>query len=242
MKSEDDPEARIRELEQPLADAARASEAAADQQPTKWAPPPGPPMPPPSGPLMPSPPPLPYSDSFSSPGTGRLPRGQTRWIMLAVFVIGMMCLPLAIFFFSAHQVSRSGLPTVLPFPSFSSQSPTPSGAVPHSPAAAPSTPATSVTTAPVGGSLSVSGINEIRTVACRDSKISISGVANEVVITGHCASLTISGVRNKVTAEAAESIQASGFNNEITYLTGTPHIDTSGQGNLVQKAEPSGRK
>jgi hypothetical protein len=31
MKSEDDPEARIRELEQPLAEAARASEAAANQ-------------------------------------------------------------------------------------------------------------------------------------------------------------------------------------------------------------------
>jgi hypothetical protein len=155
--------------------------------------------------------------------------------MLAVFVIGMMCLPLAIFFFTAHQVSRSGLPTMLPFPSFSSLSPTPSGTTPHTSAAAPSTSATSVTTAPVGGNLSVSGINEIRTVVCRDSQVSISGVANEVVISGHCASLSISGVRNKVRVEATESIQASGFNNEITYLTGTPHVETSGQGNLVQK-------
>jgi hypothetical protein len=232
MKSEDDPEARIRELEQPLAEAARASEASANPSPSKWTPPPGSPMPPPAGPPMPTAPPLPYSDSFSSPRTGMAPRSQIRWIMLAVFVIGMICLPLAIFFFSAHQVSRSGLPTMLPFPSFSSPSPAPSATMPHTSGTAPST---SVTTAPVGGSLSVAGINEIRTVACRDSNLSISGVANEVVITGHCASLTISGVRNKVSVEATESIQASGFNNEITYRSGTPHIQTSGQGNLVQK-------
>jgi hypothetical protein len=155
--------------------------------------------------------------------------------MLAVFVIGMMCLPLAIFFFGAHQISRSGLPTMLPIPDFSSPGATPSGTMPRTSAAAPSTSATSVTTAPVGGNLSVAGINEIRTVECRDSKVSVSGVANEIVITGHCASLNISGVRNKVTVEAAESIQASGFNNEITYRTGTPHVETSGQGNVVQK-------
>jgi hypothetical protein len=233
MKSEDDAEARIRELEQPLADAARASEAAANQSPSKWAPPPGPPMPPPSGPpLTPTPPPLPYSDSFSSPRTGMLPRGQIRWIMLAVFVIGMICLPLVIFHFSAQQVSRSGLPTMLPFPDFSSSSPAPSGTMPHTSAAGPST---SKTTAPAGGSLSVAGINESRTVVCKDSQVSVSGVGNQVVLTGHCASLSISGVRNKVIVDATESIQASGFNNDITYLIGTPHIDTSGTGNLVHK-------
>jgi DUF3060 family protein len=234
MKSEDDPEARIRELEQPLAEAARASEAAANQSPSKWAPPSGSPtpptpgLPPPPGPLTPTPPPLPYTDSFSSPRTSMLPRGQIRWIMLAVFVIGMICLPLVIFHFGAQQVSRSGLPTMLPSPSFPEQSPAPSGTMPHTPAVAP-------TTAPAGGSLSVAGINEIRTVVCRDSKVSVSGVGNQVVLTGHCASLSISGVRNKVTVDATESIQASGFDNDITYLTGTPHIDTSGTGNLVHK-------
>jgi hypothetical protein len=238
MKSEDDPEARIRELEQPLAEAARASEAASNQSPSKWAPPSGPPTPPPPGlppspgPFMPTPLPLPYSDSFSSPRTGMLPRGQIRWIMLAVFVVGMICLPLVIFHFSAQQVSRSGLPSMLPLPDFSSSSPAPSGMMPRTSAGAPST---SLTSAPVGGSLSVAGINEIRTVVCRDSKISVSGVGNEVLITGHCANLSISGVRNKITVEATETIQASGFNNDITYRTGTPHIETSGTGNLVRK-------
>ena len=161
-----------------------------------------------------------------------LPRGQIRWIMLAVFVIGMICLPLAIFHFSAQQVSRSGLPTMLPLPSFPEQSPAPSGTMPHTSAAAPST---SKTTAPAGGTLSVAGINETRTVVCKDSKVSVSGVGNQVVLTGHCASLSISGVRNKVTVDATESIQASGFDNDITYLIGTPHIDNSGTGNVVHK-------
>jgi Protein of unknown function (DUF3060) len=229
MKSEDDPEARIRELEQPLAEAAHASEAAADQSPSKWAPPSGPPMPPPSGSPMSPPPPLPYSDTFLSPRTGMLPQGQIRWIMLAVFVIGMICLPLVIFHFSAQQVPpRSGLPTMLPFPEGSSSSPTPSGTMPHTSAGAP-------TTAPAGGSLSVAGINESRTEVCKDMQVRVSGVGNQVVLTGHCASLSISGVRNKVIVDATESIQASGFNNDITYLIGTPHIDTSGTGNLVHK-------
>ncbi|MDT5022881.1 MAG: hypothetical protein QOI33_3405 [Mycobacterium sp.] len=234
MKFEDDPEARIRELEQPLAEAARASEAAANQSPSKWAPPSGPPMPPPPGlppppgPLTPTPPPLPYTDSFSSPRTGMLPRGQIRWIMLAVFVIGMICLPLVIFHFGAQQVSRSGLPSVLPLPSFPEESPTPSGTMPHTSAGAP-------TTTSAGKSLSVAGINETRTVVCKDRQVSVSGVGNQVVLTGHCASLSISGVRNKVIVDATESIEASGFDNDITYLIGTPHIDNSGTGNVVHK-------
>jgi len=86
-----------------------------------------------------------------------------------------------------------------------------------------------------GGNLSVAGINVSRTIACNDSSVSVSGVSNTVVITGHCASLSVSGVQNKVTVQAADSIQASGFNNEITYLAGSPHIDQSGQGNAIQK-------
>jgi len=83
--------------------------------------------------------------------------------------------------------------------------------------------------------LSVAGINVSRTIACNDSSVSVSGVSNTVVITGHCASLSVSGVQNKVTVQAADSIHASGFNNEITYLAGSPHIDQSGQGNAIQK-------
>src|SRR6185437_2145220 len=121
MKSEDDPEERIRQLEQPLADAARASEASANPSPGKWAPPSGPPMPPPA---------MPYSGSYQSPPMGPRRQGRGLWILLALFVIGMIALPIAIFLFSAHQVTRGGLTTLLPAPSMSSMSPTPSGMAP----------------------------------------------------------------------------------------------------------------
>jgi DUF3060 family protein len=230
MKSEDDPEARIRELEQPLAEAARASEAGQNPPPSKWAPPPGAATPPPPGPPMPpppGPPPLPYGGLFPSQSPTQYSRSnRTVWIIAGVFVIGMIALPAAIFLFTAHQVSRSGISTLLPVPSNSAAAPTP---------AAPSTSLTAAPTAPKGGNLSVAGINENRTIVCNDSSVDVSGVSNTVVITGHCASLSVSGVQNKVTVEAADSIQASGFNNQITYRAGSPQIDQSGDGNVVQK-------
>jgi len=218
MKSEDDPEARIRELEQPLAETARVSEAGVTPPPGKWTAPPGPPL---------APPPLPYSGSFG-PTLRTSSRSRTGWILAGVFVIGMIALPAAILLFTAHQVSRSGLATLLPTPSISTNSPTPSGGMTQTPGASPSTP-------PAGENLHVSGINESQTVTCNASVVDVSGVSNTVVITGHCASLSVSGVQNKVTVEAVDSIEASGFNNQVTYLKGSPSVDKSGDGNVIQK-------
>jgi hypothetical protein len=92
-----------------------------------------------------------------------------------------------------------------------------------------------VSTAPAGGNLSISGINGNRTIACSGGSLSVSGVSNTVVITGHCKSLDVSGVQNKVTVDAVDTIEASGFNNQITYHTGSPSIDKSGDGNVVQQ-------
>jgi hypothetical protein len=239
MKSEDDPEARIRELEQPLTDAARASEAGANQSPGKWAPPSTPPpsgppfspLPPASGPpFSPLPPPLPYNDAFSSPP--RRSQGRILWIAIAVFVMGMIALPIGIFLFTAHQVSRSGLPSMFPVPSFPSVNPTPSATMPHTPGAAPST---SATTAPTGENITVSGISETRTIACNGGNVNVSGITNNVVITGHCASVIVSGIQNQITVDAADTIQASGSENQITYHAGSPKIGNSGIGNVVNK-------
>ncbi|MDT5318926.1 MAG: hypothetical protein QOJ56_1129 [Mycobacterium sp.] len=78
-------------------------------------------------------------------------------------------------------------------------------------------------------------MNGNRTIACNGSSVSVSGVSNTVVITGHCTSLSVSGVQNAVTVDAADSIEASGFSNHITYHTGSPSIDKSGDGNVVQQ-------
>jgi hypothetical protein len=160
-------------------------------------------------------------------------RSRTWWIVAAVFVVGMIALPAAIMLFTAHQVSHSGLPTFAPIPSL--DSPAPSGGLTQTPAAGPSIPSAAVPTAPIGENLIVSGINENRTVVCNQNTVSISGVSNTVVITGHCTRLSVSGVQNKVTVERVDSIEESGFNNEVTYQKGFPQIDQSGQGNAAHR-------
>jgi hypothetical protein len=45
----------------------------------------------------------------------------------------------------------------------------------------------------------------------------------------------VSGVKNSITVDAVDTIDASGFNNQITYHTGSPTIENSGQQNLVQQ-------
>jgi hypothetical protein len=83
-------------------------------------------------------------------------------------------------------------------------------------------------TATPGGQLSVSGIDETKTVACNEANISVSGVNNTVTLTGHCLSVTVSGVENKVTIDSADTIGASGFDNNIVYRSGDPKVDASG--------------
>src|SRR5271163_3496900 len=225
MKSEDDPEARIRELEQPLAEAARASEAGENPPPSKWAPPPASAMPPP--------PSLPYSGGlFPSPSAQYSRSNRTLWIILGVFVIGMIALPAAIFLFTAHQVSRSGMTTFSPIPSIPTAGPTASATMPPTTATAPST---SVSTAPAGENITVSGISEARTIACNGGSVSVSGITNNVVITGHCASVSVSGIQNQIKVDAADTIQASGSGNQVTYHTGSPTIGNSGFDNVVQR-------
>jgi hypothetical protein len=232
MKSDDDPETRIRELEQPLAEAARASEAGANPQPSKWAPPPASATPPLPGPSMQPPPSLPYGGLFPSPSPSQSRSNRTMWIVAGVFVVGMIALPAAIFLFTAHQVSRSGITTLLPIPSISTASPT---AMPPTNASPPSMPSTSVSTAPAGENITVSGISEARTIACNGGSVSVSGITNNVVVTGHCASLSVSGIQNQITVDAADTIQASGSGNQVTYHTGSPTIGNSGFDNVVQR-------
>jgi len=224
MNAEDDPERRIRELEQPLSDAARASELGGAQpaggynyQSPPWA---GAPVPPP-------PPPGSYGGPFMAP---RPPSGNRAWWILgALFVVGVLALVGGIAAYAAHQFSRAGSVVLSTPPSISRTTTAPR----TSPNLTPTTPAPS--TAPPGGNLTVAGINENQTIACNDNTVDVSGVSNTVVITGHCTSLTVSGVQNAITVDAVDTIDASGFNNKITYHTGSPKISKSGAGNVVQQ-------
>jgi hypothetical protein len=232
MKLEDDPEARIRELERPLSETARASELGSAQTPGGYPYPPGPAAPP-----LPPPPPFNYGTSFP-PSAPRTFNRLRLWIILAAVLVPVAITVVAgiIGNNAGHQFSR-GLTTLSPAPSVSPS--TVPNSLPNTetqtPGAGPSTAPPSKPLPPVGGNLSAAGINESQTIACNDSIVNVSGISNTVVITGHCKSLDVSGVQNKVTVDAVDTIEASGFNNQITYHTGSPSIDKSGDGNVVQQ-------
>ncbi|CQD09222.1 putative threonine rich protein [Mycobacterium europaeum] len=228
MPANDDPEERIRELERPLAEAARASEVGSAQPAAQ-------PFPP--GPGAGPPPPPPWS--YGGPLTGPPPRppsgNRMWWIVGTVIVVGVIALAGGIAAFAAHQLS--GVRSIITSPpaitdTFGPATTTPGAAAPSTTRARTPGPSTSPAPPP-GAKLSVSGIGENRTIACNDNVISVSGVSNTVVISGHCASLTVSGVQNEITVDAVDSIEASGFNNKVTYHTGTPKVSNSGGSNVV---------
>jgi Protein of unknown function (DUF3060) len=229
MAADDDPEDRIRELERPLADAARASEAGS-AQPAAQPYSPGPAAPPP-------PPPWTYGAPFPGPPPPRPSGNRMWWILGTVIVVGVLALAGGIAAFAAHQLS--GVRSIINSPptitdTFSPPATTPGGTGPSTTRSKTPRPSTSPTPPP-GGRLSVSGVGENRTIACNDNVVSVSGVSNTVLITGHCASLTVSGVQNEITVDAVDSIEASGFNNKVTYHSGTPKVSNSGGSNVVQQ-------
>jgi hypothetical protein len=242
MEPQDDPEKRIRDLERPLADTARASELGGTQPPG-YSYPPGPPVPPPPpGPVPPPVAPSPYSYGGPYPGASPKPPAGNRmwWILGTVVVIGVLALAGGIAAFAAHQLSAVRSIIQSPSPSTSQvagsprtnpRSPAPSASGTHMPSAGPSTSPLP----PQGDELSVSGINENKTIACNESVVTVSGISNTIIITGHCASLTVSGMKNSVSVDAVDTIDASGLNNQVTFHSGSPQITKSGDGNVVQQ-------
>ena len=226
MPANDDPEDRIRELERPLADAARASELGSSQ-------PPGPAYPP----GAPPPTPWTYGGPFPGPPPQRPSGNRMWWILGTVIVVGMVALAAGIAVFAGRQLS--GVRSIINSPptisgTFGPPASTPAGPGPSSTRTRKPTPSTSATP-PAGGQLTVSGVTQKRTLTCNDSIVSVSGFSNTVTISGHCASLSVAGVQNAITVDAVDSIDASGVNNKVTYHSGTPKISNSGDLNVVQQ-------
>ena len=98
----------------------------------------------------------------------------------------------------------------------------------------PFDPTGEVVTVGAGDTLSFGGIEQNKTVLCTQGTVNISGMTNTIEIRGDCASVSVSGMDNVITVENAESITAAGFDNRVTYRSGTPKISTSGSGNLIE--------
>jgi hypothetical protein len=233
----EDPEARIRALEQPLSDAARSSELGTGASYSSGGAYP-PPLPPPTtNYTQPNYGQPDYSQWYGGrygappPGTQAF---RAWWLVAVAVAVGIMVLGGAIAFFTMKTNAPSSTVTATFGPNPSTRV-VPSR-TPSKPTSGPS--ATTMPTPPTVGpnaSVSVAGVSQNKTLACDQGSVSVSGVSNTVTITGHCAKVTVSGSSNKVIVDGSDAITASGFGNQVTYHSGDPKVDISGNGNTVQQ-------
>lgn len=222
MNPEDDPEARIRALEQPLSDMARASELGAGH-----------------GTAMGYPPPVaqwPYPDNSYPLGYPPAPparSGLRPW---------MLIVPITLVFLAAvaggvgwviyqNTASITGTPGISGGGGIRTEPPSSRGsAVTQAPGVVPSQAVPQP-----GDTVSVSGIGAVKSMTCNQNVMVVSGANNRITITGHCTSLTVSGFENNVTVDTADTITAAGFDNHIAFHSGAPAITKSGEGNVVEQ-------
>lgn len=212
MEPQDDPEQRIRQLEQHVSPTEPYS--SGDYTP----------MPP-----MPPPPPYgapPYGTPY--PMTGRPASAGFRWVwyLIAGIVFAVVAVTVGIVISTVNSATHGiSITTAVPSP----------GATLGRPSVGVGTPGGSVTVLPPGGSLTISGMGQNKTVVCNDGTVSVSGMSNTITIKGHCVKLAVSGMQNKIDIDTADTIGASGFKNQIIYHSGSPKVDAAGGGNVVQQ-------
>jgi hypothetical protein len=77
--------------------------------------------------------------------------------------------------------------------------------------------------------------NTVKVHACNNGNLTLSSYSIAFDVTGHCASLAISSYDNIVTVDSVDSINVSGYNNNVTYHSGAPKITDSGHSNNIQQ-------
>lgn len=246
MSRDDDPEARIRELERAMNEQARASELTEPgQQWATHAPPPAPVVSQPYAAQYNRPqrtwPPQP-----SMPLPSGVPATAARRMILGAVVLAFLVGPVVAGIIFIANITGKKHTTFLP-PSPSHQSSI-SVAAP-APPGDESSVVVNGTTVQAGPGLvelpsqsddpnrpiQIAGVRGTRTLACNDRPVSISGVSNHVTITGHCATIDVSGIDNTVTVDSADKILTSGMDNHVIYHSGTPEVPTPSGSNSVSR-------
>ncbi|AFM15680.1 Protein of unknown function (DUF3060) [Mycolicibacterium chubuense NBB4] len=226
-----DPEARIRDLERPLTDQARATELGTRPFEAALVPVPGPVPQPHAGQPFPQ-----DGSPYYAPPRQIVRKRSTvtaQWLIPAVagvvLVAGVIGVVTVV---TVAKVDRAVAPRPVPVaPGMSGGGGSVAGGVPT--AQAPVGGAASVPTVAAGATLSIGGVDKHQTVLCDHGAVGVSGVNNTIDIQGSCGTVTVSGMNNVITVEAAGAISASGFDNKVTYRGGTPQISRSGSGNVV---------
>jgi hypothetical protein len=208
VSSQDDPEARIRDLERSLADSYYEPGTSS----------PGDQYPPPTAPWR-----------YDAPAPPRRGRGGLVAAIGITALLAVVGTGVAIYLMtSGGSSTTSGRAT------FSGGGGGfPATTAPSRPRTAP-TPAPAPAPAP-GSTVMFSGIGETETVHCDNNSVSVSGIDNVVTITGHCLEVTVSGVRNTVNVESVDAIGISGLENRVTYRVGAPQVNQSGFDNVVEQ-------
>ncbi|MGA5464417.1 DUF3060 domain-containing protein [Mycobacterium sp. NPDC050041] len=242
MDPNDDPEARIRDLERPLADRAYNSELGTQAYSTPY------PTEPYTTPQYYPPPPPP--PGYPTPyGMGPPAAAKKTGVLAFVAIVLLMAAAGAgvlIWYAMGRDADGpvAGNPTVagggglldepqIPqMPQIPSMPVLPSGI----PTGLPGMPGTSETLeAGPGETVNVSGVQTVATVTCDDGTVNVSGVANIVTITGECAAVIASGVNNEITVDSSAQISASGFDNTIIYKSGSPEIGFVTDSNIIRQ-------
>jgi hypothetical protein len=255
MNPQDDPEARIRDLERPLSEVASASEMGT-APPSPYAPQPGSfgeqanpyaaqanpyaaqGNPYPSQPGSFTAPPVSYGGAYPSAAPIKTASLRGCWIALGVFTVVAIAVVAGIAVFGAHLFSNRGSIVSSPSvrPSLSRRNPLPNSQPGGSPTATQSaTGGGSTATAPPGGNLNISGIGENRTIVCNDSAVTVDGISNTIVLTGHCKSLTLTGTNAIITVDSVDTITTMGISNQVTFHSGSPTVQNLGLSDTVQQ-------
>ncbi|UXA18865.1 DUF3060 domain-containing protein [Mycobacterium sp. SMC-4] len=236
MEPDVDPEARIRDLERPLADRARASELGTQPYASSAGVPVPPPPPSPSagypagGSPYYAPPQHVVRKNSHATALWLIPLSAGVVIVTAVIVgiifvtSGSPSLPAPV---APPGIAGGGgsidVPVIPEVPAFP--------AIPENPFGA----GEEIVTVGPGAVTSLGGVDTTRTVMCDGGTVSISGVRNVVDVQGACSTVVVSGLENVLTVDTAETIRASGLNNRVTYRNGAPEVSRSGSGNIVEQ-------
>jgi hypothetical protein len=234
MTSDEDPEARIRELERSLNDQARASELGGGRVGGTAYPPPV------SGYSQPAYGTQPYTAQHYGSGVPAPRRRSSGGISWRVFaIIAVVIVSIAIAIVKVSSLSGHGSGGIIHVPSIPSMPSVPAApnapAVPNAPVApAPPGPDSDVITASPDTPASVSGIDNTKAITCTDGTVNVSGIRNHVNITGHCVSVSVSGIDNQVSIDATDAIDCFGSGNSVSYRTGEPQVNTGGSNSVFQ--------
>ncbi|OBG48937.1 MULTISPECIES: DUF3060 domain-containing protein [unclassified Mycobacterium] len=73
------------------------------------------------------------------------------------------------------------------------------------------------------------------TIDCNNGNLKLDGDNNTYTVTGHCQRLEVFGSGNHVALDSADTLDVFGDDNAVTYHSGSPRIEKTGNNNAVSQ-------